>query len=41
MTDHRINLTLHKLSEFLEGEIFDDMIENLIIHAQENELSNI
>jgi len=30
-----------KLSEFMEGEIFDEMIENLVIHAQENQLSNI
>ncbi len=41
VTDHRINLTLHKLSEFMEGEIFDEMIENLVIQAQENELNNI
>ena len=41
VTDHRINLTLHKLSEFMEGEIFDEMIESLIIQAQENELSNV
>ena len=41
VTDHRINLTLHKLSEFMEGEIFDEMIENLVIQAQENELSRI
>ncbi len=41
VTDHRINLTLHKLSEFMEGEIFDEMIENLVIQAQENELSGI
>ena len=41
MTDLRINLTLHKLSEFLEGEIFDEMIENLVIQAQETELSSI
>ncbi len=41
VTDHRINLTLHKLSEFMEGEIFDEMIENLVIQAQENELINI
>ncbi len=40
VTDHRINLTLHKLSEFMEGEKFDEMIENLVIQAQENELSN-
>ena len=41
VTDHRINLTLHKLPEFMEGEIFDEMIENLVIQAQENELKNI
>ena len=41
VTDHRINLTLHKLTEFLEGEIFDEMIENLVIQAQETELSSI
>ena len=37
VTDHRINLTLHKLEEFMEGEIFDEMIENLILQAQEEE----
>ena len=41
VTDHRINLTLHKLSEFMEGEIFDEMIESLTIQAQESELRNI
>ena len=41
VTDHRINLTLHKLDEFLEGEIFDEMIESLILHAQEESLSNL
>ncbi len=41
VTDHRINLTLHKLSEFMEGEIFDDMIENLSLQAQEEELENL
>ncbi len=35
VTDHRINLTLHKLSEFMEGEIFDEMIENINLQAQE------
>ncbi len=35
VTDHRINLTLHKLSEFMEGEIFDEMIESLNLQAQE------
>ena len=41
VTDHRINLTFHKLSEFMEGEIFDEMIENLVIQAQENELISL
>ncbi len=41
VTDHRINLTLHKLEEFMEGEIFDDMIENLSLQAQQDELSKI
>tara|TARA_B100000700_G_C14996337_1_gene834009 strand:- start:311 stop:1384 length:1074 start_codon:yes stop_codon:yes gene_type:complete len=41
ITDHRINLTINKLSEFMEGEIFDEMIENLILQAQEEELKNM
>jgi len=41
VTDHRINLTLHKLEKFMEGEIFDEMIENLSIQAQQDELSNL
>ncbi len=41
VTDHRINLTLHKLEEFMEGEIFDEMIENLSIQAQEEELNKL
>ena len=39
VTDHRINLTLHKLQEFLEGEAFDEMIESLTLQAQEESLS--
>ena len=38
VTDHRINLTLHKLEKFLEGEIFDEMIEALTLQAQEESL---
>ena len=41
VTDHRINLTLHKLDEFLEGEAFDEMIESLSLKAQEESLSNL
>ena len=41
VTDHRINMTIHKLDQFMEGEIFDNMIENLSLHAQEEELKNL
>ena len=41
VTDHRINLTLHKLEDFLEGEIFDEMVESLNLHAQDEELRNL
>ena len=41
VTDHRINLTLHKLEEFMEGEIFDEMIESLSLQAQMDELNKI
>ena len=40
VTDHRINLTLHKLEEFLEGEVFDEMIEALTLQAQKESLNN-
>ena len=41
VTDHRINLTLHKLDEFLEGEAFSEMIESLTLQAQEESLGNL
>ena len=41
VTDHRINFTLHKLNEFLSGEIFDQMTENLMIKDQENKLESL
>ena len=41
ITDHRINLTLHKLEEVLEGEIFDEMIEALSLQAQEEKLNSL
>ena len=41
VTDHRINLTLHKLEDFLEGEAFDEMIESLTLQAQEESLGNL
>ena len=41
VTDHRINFTSHKLAQFMEGEIFDEMVENLNLNAQEEELLNL
>jgi len=41
ITDHRINMTLHKLEEFMQGEIFDEIVENLNLHAQEQQLTNL
>ncbi len=41
VTDHRINLTLHKLEEFMEGEMFEDMIESLSLQAQQDELNKL
>ena len=41
ITDHRINLTLHKLEEFLEGEAFDEIIESLTLKAQEENLNSL
>jgi len=41
VTDHRINLTLHKLEDFLEGEVFDEMIESLSLKAQEESLNKL
>ena len=36
-----INLTLHKLEEFMEGEIFDEMVENLSLQAQQEQLNKV
>ena len=41
VTDHRINFTLHKLEEFMQGEMFEEMIENLTLRAQEEELKKL
>ena len=41
VTDHRINLTIHKLEEFLEGEVFEEMIEALTLQAQEESLNTL
>ena len=41
VTDHRINLTLHKLEEFLSGDAFEELAQNLRIQDQENKLANL
>jgi|TARA_B100002003_G_scaffold124556_1_gene114962 peptide chain release factor 1 len=41
VTDHRINFTLHKLEEFLSGEVFDQMTESLSIQDQEMRLASL
>ncbi len=38
ITDHRINITLHKLEEFMQGELFDEIVENLNLQDQEEKL---
>ena len=40
MTDHRINLTLHKLDEFLSGEIHE-MNQELRLKEQNLKLENL
>ena len=41
VTDHRINLTLHKLDEFLSGEIHEDMNQELRLKEQSLKLENL
>ena len=41
VTDHRINLTLHKLDEFLSGDAFEELTQNLRIQDQEIKLANL
>ena len=41
VTDHRINMTLHKLEEFLSGDAFEELTQNLRTQDQEVKLSNL
>ena len=41
VTDHRINLTLHKLEEFLSGEIHEEMNESLRLKEQNLKLMEL
>jgi len=41
VTDHRINLTIHKLQEFLNGDAFEELGQNLRTQDQEIKLANL
>ena len=41
ITDHRINLTLHKLEEFLSGDAFEELSQSLRMQDQEIKLANL
>ena len=41
VSDHRINLTLHKLDKVLEGEALDEMIDALITEHQASQLAEM
>ena len=41
VTDHRINLTLHKLEEFLMGDAHDEMNDQLRLKEQDIKLKNL
>ena len=41
VTDHRINLTFHKLEEFLSGEIHEEMNEKLRLKEQDMKLESL
>ena len=41
VTDHRINITLHKLEEFLSGDAFEELNQNLRLQDQEIKLANL
>ena len=41
VTDHRINLTLHKLEEFLTGEAHEEMNDELRLKEQDIKLKNL
>lgn len=40
VTDHRVGLTLHKLSSILEGEL-DELIDNISLHFQAEKLKEV
>lgn len=41
VTDHRINLTIHKLAELLNGDAFEELVQQLLIKDQEIKLESL
>ncbi|MAI05801.1 MAG: peptide chain release factor 1 [Alphaproteobacteria bacterium TMED87] len=41
ITDHRINLTVHKLEEMLEGEALDDLVDALAAEERAEKLASL
>ena len=41
VTDHRINMTLHKLEKFLGGDAFEELSQNLRMRDQEIKLASL
>ena len=41
VTDHRINMTLHKLEKFLSGDAFEELSQNLRMQDQEVKLASL
>ena len=41
VTDHRINLTLHKLPEIIEGTALGEMVDALIAEDEASRLANL
>ena len=41
VSDHRINLTLHKLGEIIAGDGLDELVEALISHNQAEQLASL
>ena len=40
VTDHRINMTIYQLEDFLDGDI-DEMVDRLILENQAKQLENM
>ena len=40
VTDHRINLTLHKLDKVIQGEALDELIDALVVEDRSLKLAS-